>query len=221
MRPKIVRVSSRIATFALAAAAGAGSLEAQERRGVGTPELMNEREEARLALSAAPPHLHQDASVMVLGRGGYRLIREGSNGFTCLVERGSDPRVRAPQCLDAIATEYVLPVKLEESRLRLEGLSVDQIEAEIASGFAEGRFRPPTEPAFNYMLSAGQYLGENVGQWNPHVMVYTPYRTNQQLGGDPRMPEYPFIAFEEGKPLSLTVIVTTSFVDPATVEVDW
>jgi hypothetical protein len=217
MYSKVARSALVVSTLV----AVTGSLGAQQESRPDGPELMNEREEARLALSAAPPHLHQDASVMVLRRDGYRLAREGTNGFTCFVERGPDPRVRAPQCLDAIATQYVLPVKLEETRLRLEGLSPEQIDAEIARGFADGRFRPPTEPAFNYMLSAGQYLGEDVGQWNPHVMVYTPYRTNRQLGGNPRMPEYPFIAFEEGKPLSLTVIVTTTFVDPATVDVDW
>jgi hypothetical protein len=187
--------------------------------GAARPELMDEGEELRLALSAAPPQLHTDAGVWVLARDGYRLAREGSNGFHCLVERAIDPRVRAPQCMDAVASEYVLPVKLEEGRLRMQGLAPEEIATRIDAGFADGRFRPPPEAAFNYMLSAGQYLGESAGQWNPHVMVYTPYRTNRQLGGDPRSPEYPFIAFEEGKPLSLTVIVTTTFVDPASIDI--
>ena len=208
--------------IALALAGGtAASAAAQDRVERAADGLMNEREEIRLALSAAPPHLHAGAAVLVLGREGYRAGRDGTNGFTCIVERSFDPSVRAPMCLDAIASEYVLPVKLEETRLRLMGHTPEEIEATIADGFASGRFRPPTEPAFSYMLSAGQFLGENVGQWKPHVMVYTPYRTNRELGGDPRAPEFPFIAFEEGKPLSLTVIVTTAFVDPADVEVDW
>lgn len=214
-----VALTSILACSWLAAGFDPGA--AQQAGTASRPELMNEREEVRLALSAAPPHLHQGASVLVLGRDGYRVARDGTNGFTCLVERTEDPKVRAPQCMDAIASEFVLPVKLEESRLRLAGHTAEEVEAAIAEGFGDGTFRPPPAPAFNYMLSAGQYLGERVGQWNPHVMVYTPYRTNRELGGDPRTPEYPFIAFEEGKPLSLTVIVTTAFVDPASVEVDW
>lgn len=208
------------ATLALVILTTAGS-SAQEDVRSGDVGLMNERQEVRLALSAAPPHLHAQASVLVLSREGYRPAREGSNGFTCIVERSFDASVRAPMCMDAIATEYVLPVKLEETRLRLMGHTPEEVEDAVAKGFSDGRFRPPPEPAFNYMLSSGQYLGEAVGQWKPHVMVYTPYRTNREIGGDPRMPEYPFIAFEEGKPLSLTVIVTTAFVDPADVEVDW
>ncbi|MDX1395188.1 MAG: hypothetical protein R3195_12395 [Gemmatimonadota bacterium] len=183
-----------------------------------TPAIMNEREEIRLALSAAPPHVHANATVLVLGRDGFRVAREGANGFTCLVERAADPAVRAPQCLDAVATEYVLPVKLEEARLRISGASEETIDSRIAGGFADGRFRAPPRPAFNYMMSAGQYLGADAGQWNPHVMVYTPYLTNRELGGDPRKPEFPYVAFDEGEPLALTVIVTTTFVDPATVD---
>jgi len=181
-------------------------------------ELMDRQEEIRLALSAGPPSLHAGAAVSVFTAEGYRLARRGSNGFHCFVERTADPQVRAPQCVDAIGSEYVLPVKFEEARLRLAGRDEEEIEREIDAGFASGRFRPVPAPAFSYMLSGGQYLGRNVGRWNPHVMVYTPYRTNEEIGGLPGTPQYPFIAFDEGKPLALTVIVTTEFVDPASVE---
>lgn len=209
----------RIAAPVIALLALPFAATAQGAGSTGRPEMMSEREEVRLALSAGPPWIHDGAAVLVLAPTGFRVAREGTNGFHCFVERGTDPRVRAPQCLDAIASEYVLPVKLEEARLRLAGKTTEAIDAEIAEAFGEGRFRPPPEPAFSYMLSSGQYLGENVGRWNPHVMVYTPYRTNRELGGDPRFPQYPFIAFEEGRPLALTVIVTTEFVDPETVEI--
>lgn len=58
----------------------------------------------------------------------------------------------------------------------------------------------------------------HVSRWNPHVMIYTPYRTNEDIGEMPGEPRHPFIAFEEGRPLSLMAIVTTAFVDPASVE---
>lgn len=212
-----VRSSLVLALMATSASPAAG--QATDAAPAGGAR-MEEREEIRLALSAGPPTLHAGAGVYVLGADGYRLVRESSNGFHCLVERTSDPTVRAPQCFDAIASEYVLPVKFEEARLRLAGRDDDAIEREISAGFASGRFRPPPEPAFNYMLSGGQYLGEGPGRWNPHVMIYTPYRTNQEIGGMPRTPEYPFVGFDEGKPLSLTIIVTTRFVDPDTVEID-
>ena len=40
-----------------------------------------------LALSAAPTEVSSKAAVYVLGPKGYEKVREGTNGFSCLIER--------------------------------------------------------------------------------------------------------------------------------------
>ena len=52
--------------------------------------------EIELALSAAPKHLRDGASVWVLAQSGYTMARKGTNPFTCVVSRraGSSPRGR-------------------------------------------------------------------------------------------------------------------------------
>lgn len=49
--------------------------------------LLDESFEIALATSAAPEHIGSNAAVLVLRRDGYHRVREGTNGFTCLVER--------------------------------------------------------------------------------------------------------------------------------------
>ena len=51
------------------------------------PPLMEESREIAIALSAAPPHISESAAVWVLRRGGFHKVREGANGFTCMVDR--------------------------------------------------------------------------------------------------------------------------------------
>ena len=43
--------------------------------------------EIAMARSAAPEAIARDATVLILGKGGYRTAVKGKNGFTCLVER--------------------------------------------------------------------------------------------------------------------------------------
>ena len=40
-----------------------------------------------LALSAAPTEVSSKAAVYILGPKGYEKVREGTNGFSCLIER--------------------------------------------------------------------------------------------------------------------------------------
>ena len=76
------RLALSLAGLALAATGFAQSDNKPE-----LPELIDREKEIEMALSAAPEHLRKDAAVYVLQRGGYVKAREGSNGFTCLVER--------------------------------------------------------------------------------------------------------------------------------------
>jgi hypothetical protein len=77
--------------------------------------LMADRDaEIALALSAAPPSISSDATVMLLGRHGYETAVEGKNGFVCIEERawnGSfekdrefwNPKYRSPLCFNPLA----------------------------------------------------------------------------------------------------------------------
>ena len=69
--------------------------------------------EIRLALSAAPPHLRAEATVFVLDPAhGYVLERQGTNGFTCYVQRTDYTREDygdsyfAAECQDAEGTKF-------------------------------------------------------------------------------------------------------------------
>ena len=90
-----------LSTQAMAAAPGMAPL---------AEYLMPRDAEIAMARSAAPPSIANDASVLVLGARGYETAATGTNGFTCVVERGweanfGDPdfwdtKVRGPICFN-------------------------------------------------------------------------------------------------------------------------
>ncbi len=85
--------------------------------------------EIALARSAAPASISGDAEVLVLDRDGYTTAAKGTNGFTCLVERGWaaatddavfwNPRIRGPICVNAPAARTYLPTVLLKAKLVL------------------------------------------------------------------------------------------------------
>ena len=50
--------------------------------------LMDKNAEIQLARSAAPDSISRDATILILGRQGYKTAVEGKNGFVCIVDRG-------------------------------------------------------------------------------------------------------------------------------------
>src|SRR5262245_57621702 len=50
--------------------------------------LMARDAEVALARSAAPLHISERATIKVLTASGYEVVREGDNGFVCMVMRG-------------------------------------------------------------------------------------------------------------------------------------
>src|SRR6185436_9394349 len=100
--------------------------------------------------NAAPKHLRDGATVLVLEAAGYVKAREGTNAFTCVVSRrGGDV---FPVCWDAEGARSLLPVDLDAARLRLAGRSNAEIERAVAEGFAAGRYKPPAKTGIAYML---------------------------------------------------------------------
>ncbi|MEL7059803.1 MAG: hypothetical protein AAGN46_07225 [Acidobacteriota bacterium] len=140
--------------------------------------------EVALALSAAPAHLRDDATVYVFERDGFVQVRTGTNPFTCIVNR-DDPRVLKPTCFDREGARTVLPKILAVGEMLADQVSTTEIATTIDRGFTEGRFERPG-PGIAYMLSrynrpVHPATGE-LGWFPPHVMFYAPDLTPDDIG---------------------------------------
>ena len=97
------------------------------------PEVLPRSEEMEIALSAAPAHLRDQATVWVLEDSGYVVAREGSNGFACIINR-DHPMNRKPTCYDAEGAATILPKVLYVGKLMMRVSS---------RGRLHPRFGPP------------------------------------------------------------------------------
>jgi hypothetical protein len=164
--------------------------------------------EVKLALSALPPHLRADATVFVLDpASGYVVERQGTNGFTCFVERTDYVRAQfrddlvVPICFDPEGTRTIAPVSFDVARLRAEGkLSAEDLKAEIMRRFKDGVYRSPARPGISYMIAPIMrlYMGpdsRDIATMNmPHYMFYAPNMTSADFGGGKVFGPYPYLA---------------------------
>ena len=203
----------RAAMLSVLAAASASSISAQTPAKL--PPLLPEAEELAMALEAAPPNVADGAAVYVLRRGGHVKVREGRNGFSCLVSR-DHPESLYPVCYDADASRTVLPVELREQQLRERGKSEAEVASEIGLAYRTGELRIPTRGSMAYMMSPRQVIydgpnGRRVGQYRPHLMLYLPYATDAELGlGDPSVRRTAFLAMP-GAPNAHLIIALTDW----------
>lgn len=148
-----------------------------------TPYLIADRaEEVALARTAAPGHVSDSATVLVLTRTGYVEAARGTNGFTCAVLRSffavaadpvyGNPRVRAPHCFNPPAVRTVLPAMLRRAGWILAGTPPAEADARALRAYESGDFPKPAAGAMAYMLSPGQYLLDADPRWKPHLMLY-------------------------------------------------
>jgi hypothetical protein len=117
----------------------------------------------QLALSAAPPSISKDATVLVPGKdGNFVEAKKGSNGFTCLADDLGTPKPD-PMCLDPAATQW-------------------------AMSFIKGEAKPAnTMPGIGYMARGGQHWekdgkmlmkqesGAKIVDEPPHWMIFWPF----------------------------------------------
>ncbi|NKB89202.1 MAG: hypothetical protein GKS06_13375 [Acidobacteria bacterium] len=150
----------------------------------GTVELTRQ-EEATLAREAGPANLAADATVYVTGPDGYEVESQGTNGASCLVSRAPNGTLE-PICFDAEGTRTILPVQMERGRMRAAGQDEAEITARIDSGLESGEFSAPSKAGIAYMLSDRNLVfnGNRVVSYPPHVMVYAPFVTNEDIGFD-------------------------------------
>lgn len=201
------------AAMVLAPAAGSLELSAQH------VAQLDREEELRLAMSAGPVKVSQAADVYVFGERGFERAIEGTNGWACLVVRiTGDPRQYAPHCLNPAAERTVLPSMLVQAEMQAAGKSADEIAAERTRMWSSGLLPIPDGPAYAFMLSKGQRIGPNAGNFQPHFMLYTPYGTAESAGVDPNAPQFGIVGPGQGNPLSTFVILMDEFVDPAEID---
>jgi hypothetical protein len=167
-----------------------------------TPETV----QVALAESAAPPAVASDASVYVLGPNGYRKVRAGRNGFTCLVSRERRDTLE-PECFDAEGTATVVPVRLFVEARRAAGAGDEAIEREVEEGYRTGRFTAPRKPGLVYMLSPHNYVFDperrQIIHFPGHLMFYAPYATARDVGIGPGAP----YIVAPGTPHALLIVV--------------
>ena len=143
-----------------------------------------------LALSAAPTEVSTKATVYILGPKGYEKVREGTNGFNCLVERsfkGTTQTSAAPACFDAEGSRTLMLTYLRKEEMRAEGKSEAEIKDDIDKGYKDGRFKV-AGPGFLYMMSDENYVYDDQSKQSgfvpPHLMFYAPYKTAKDVGYD-------------------------------------
>ena len=155
--------------------------------------LIAETEELRMAATAGPRAITDGASYWILRSNGYVQVKEGANGFHCFVERSwsgpspsntrlFDPRVRAPHCINPEGAQTTMREMFFVAELAMAERSPEEIEREVDEAYAEGRLTLPTELSLTYMMSKHQWLGERIGAWQPHVMLWVPYLTEEKVG---------------------------------------
>ena len=175
---------------------------------------LSREERIKLAEGAAPPEISSKATVYLLERSGYVKVRDGTNGFSCFVDRQT-PWNSEPTCFDAEGAATTLPTRLFAEEERGKGKSEEQIKAEIDEGYKSGKFRAPSKPGIVYMLSDSVFLliANKIVHAPPHLMFYAPYATDKDIGSPPAARNMPRV-LRPGQP-DAYIIVFSSPVDHA------
>jgi hypothetical protein len=166
-------------------------------------------EKIKLAESAAPPEISGKATVYILERTGYLKVREGTNGFSCFVDRQT-PLNSEPTCFDAEGSATTLPTRILAEELRAEGRTEEQISATIKAGYKSGKFLAPRKPGIVYMMSPSVYI--YIAEKNvvmhvpPHLMFYAPYATDKDIGEPAPAANMPHL-IRAGQPDAYIIVV--------------
>ena len=198
--------------------------------------LIDESEEVALSRSAAPAAISAEATILVLDRGGsYRVAAEGVNGWTCFTGRSwtgparfmdgrkqwtknhFNPKARGPQCFNPSASASVLERHKLATRLFFQGATTDEVDLAIGRALSSGEIPHPEVGAMSYMFSPHQYLGDRVGRFMPHVMLYQPYVSQEDFGAPNSLMSIPIVG-EGGSAFATTVIMSAYWSDGTPVQ---
>ena len=162
----------------------------------------------KLAESAAPPEVSTKATVYILERSGYEKVREGTNGFTCFVDRQT-PLNSEPTCFDAEGSATTFPTRLFAEEQRAKGRTEEQITAAIEEAYKDGKFIAPRKSGIVYMMSDSAYIlvpGNKLAHVPPHLMFYAPYATDKDLGSPPSAANMPHL-IRAGQPDAYIIVI--------------
>ena len=181
MKRTLLQLPTAISIVALIASAFAPHLQAADTQVAVLPLQC----EVDLALSAAPEHLREDATVWVLTQSGFEQHRAGGNPFTCIVNR-DHPRVLKPTCFDAEGAATIVPKIRYFGDQLIAGRSVEEIRKAVEKKFEDETFISPRRPGIAYMLSRYNRPynpnTDKLGFFPPHVMFYAPNLTPDDIG---------------------------------------
>ena len=162
----------------------------------------------QLAESAAPPEVSSKATVYALERTGYVKVREGTNGFSCIVDRQS-PFNLEPTCFDAEGAATTLPTRIFVEEQRAKGKSEVLIKSDLDAGYKSGKFKAPAKPGIVYMMSESGILlvgDTKLVHIPPHLMFYAPYAKDEDLGSPPAAANMPHL-IRAGQPDAYIVVI--------------
>jgi len=165
-------------------------------------------ERIKLTESAAPPEISGKATVYLLERTGYVKVRQGSNGFSCIVDRQT-PLNQEPTCFDAEGSASTLATRIFAEEKRAAGKSEESITAAIQNGYKTKRFHAPRKPGIAYMMSDSNYIyfaqNNQIVHGPPHLMFYAPYATDKDIGSPPSSVDMPRI-LRPGQPDAYMIV---------------
>jgi hypothetical protein len=166
-------------------------------------------EKIKLAESAAPPEISGKATVYILERSGYVKVRDGSNGFTCFVDR-QNPLNLEPTCFDAEGSATTLQSRFLAEEMRGKGKSEEEVTAAIEDGYKSGKFRAPQKPGIVYMMSYAGYIYvaelKKMYHLPPHLMFYDPYAKDEDIGSPPAAANMPHL-IRAGQPDAVIIVI--------------
>jgi len=177
--------------------------------------LMPDRAEIALARSAAPAAISDKATILALKPQGYETAVNGTNGFTCLVERGWtspfdspdfwNPKLRGPVCYNPAASKSILAYTLRRTKLALAGHSRVQMLDEVRAAVARNELPSPEPGAMSFMMSKDGYLGDAVGHWHSHLMFHVPKAAAASWGAN--LPGSPVVLDDREVPEPETIFL--------------
>jgi len=160
-----------------------------------TQYMMDRDAEIALARSGAPASVADKVEVLVLGPHGYETAVKGTNGFVCYVGRSWEndfshpefwePDNRAPECVNATAAAWYLPIYRQRTEWVLAGVSKEEMIARTKAAIAAKQITAPPAGAMCFMLSKQGWLGHGAGgPWHPHVMFWSSPGPGSDWGAD-------------------------------------
>ena len=177
--------------------------------------MPNASAEIALARSAAPAAISGKATILTLKPQGYEAAVQGSNGFTCLVERSWmspfddqefwNPKKRGPVCYNPAASKSILAYTLRRTKLALAGRSRAQMLDEVRAAVARKELLRPEPGAMSFMMSKDGYLGDAEGHWHSHLMFHVPKAEAASWGAN--LPGSPVLLDERPVPEPETIFM--------------